>query len=126
MADSYIIARNLAGGRMPWCQSQLAAAIDEYALEITLLTGQGALMPSNYAFSLLCEEEILSCTGKLGDVLTVIRGINNTDPVPHAAGKIVRLIVQAIRSARSGGQKQISSFTYDPIVNKLKVIYRSD
>lgn len=76
----------------------LADGINDTATSITLATGQGGLFPSldsgDY-FYLTVGSEIVKATARSGDVLTVVRGQEDTTAVVHSSGTSARLLVTA-------------------------------
>lgn len=75
-------------------ESALASAITAAATSLTLITGDGAKFPaSNFHISI--DDEILLCSSRAGDVLTVTRAQESTAATAHAAGAIVALNVTA-------------------------------
>lgn len=86
---SYPLFANLAGGT-------LASGITNSATSLTLTAGQGALFPSpgtNQFFPLTLQDqsnpatvEIVYCTARSGDVLTVVRGREGTTGLAFNAG----------------------------------------
>jgi len=75
--------------------SSLASGVDDAVTEWTLATGGGALFPTSGDFHVTCEDEIVKCTSRTGDVLTVTRHEEGTDAAAHASGKAVELRVTA-------------------------------
>jgi len=75
-------------------ESALASAITAAATSLTLITGDGAKFPaSNFHISI--DDEILLCSSRTGDVLTVTRAQEGTVAAAHAVGAIVALNVTA-------------------------------
>lgn len=108
--------------------SVLNGAIDAAALSLTLKTGEGALFPAptggdfflvtlyQKAGATEINHEIVKCTARAGDVLTVVRGqegttaraFSNADPVE------LRLTAKAAQVAVAGAPVVISStYTYN-------------
>jgi len=75
--------------------SSLASGISDSDLSLTVATGEGALFPSTYPFHITIEDEILECTNRSTDVLTVTREAEGTDAAAHTAGKAVKLQITA-------------------------------
>jgi len=81
----------------------LAAGINSSATSITLTTGQGARFPSlaggDYFFATLIDTsnnlEIVKCTARSTDVLTVVRGQESTTARSFATGDRIELRVTA-------------------------------
>lgn len=76
--------------------SKLASDVSVEATEWTVATGEGDKFPSTYPFHITCEDEIVRCTSRTGDALTVIRAQEETDASPHSAGKDVELRITAL------------------------------
>ena len=75
--------------------STLASGISDSDLSLTVATGEGALFPSTYPFHITIEDEILECTNRSTDVLTVTREAEGTTAAAHAADKAVELRITA-------------------------------
>jgi len=75
--------------------STLASGVSDVATEWTLATGEGALFPSSGDFHVTCENEIVKCTSRTGDVLTVVREQEGTTKAAHDADKAVKLRITA-------------------------------
>ena len=75
--------------------STLASGISDSDLSLTVATGEGALFPSTYPFHITIEDEILECTNRSTDVLTVTREAEGTTAAAHTAGKAVKLQITA-------------------------------
>ena len=81
----------------------LASAITATATSITLSSGQGSMFPApgaNEAFHATIidvngNSEIVRCTARSGDVLTVVRGVEGTTPRAFAAGSRIELRLTA-------------------------------
>jgi len=81
----------------------LAAGINSSATSITLTTGQGARFPSltasDYFFATLIDTsnnlEIVKCTARSTDVLTVVRGQESTTARAYSTGDRIELRVTA-------------------------------
>jgi len=74
--------------------SILASGIDAVATSLTVASGEGARFPATN-FHITIEDEILLCTTRTGDVLTVTRAQEGTAAASHAQGKAVRLNITA-------------------------------
>ena len=74
--------------------SVLAADITDVATSLTVATGEGAKFPASN-FHITIENEILLCSTRTGDVLTVTRAQEGTSAAAHTAGKTVRLNITA-------------------------------
>ena len=75
--------------------STLASGISDSDLSLTVAAGEGALFPSTYPFHVTIEDEILECTSRSTDVLTVTRAAEDTVAAAHTADKAVELRVTA-------------------------------
>jgi hypothetical protein len=56
---------------------------------LVLGSGQGALFPATGNFRVTCESEIMLCTARSSDTLTVTRGQEGTSAVGHTSGVAV-------------------------------------
>jgi len=74
-------------------QSQLNGAIDSSQTSITVVSG--AAFPSVGNFRLVIQDEILICTSRSTNTLTVIRGQEGTAAASHADGTDVRHVLTA-------------------------------
>jgi len=75
-------------------ESALASATTAAATSLTLITGDGAKFPASN-FNISIDDEILKCSSRSGDVLTVTRAQEGTVAAAHVAGAIVALNVTA-------------------------------
>lgn len=73
----------------------LASPLVAGALEATVQSGTGPSMPAAFPYDLTIEDEIVTVTNRVGDVLTITRGAQGTAAVTHAAGANVALKVTA-------------------------------
>lgn len=88
MATSFLAVKNRA-------VSTLLNAVDAAVTSWTLASGGGANFPSTYPFDVTCEGEIVRCTNRSVDVLTVTRAQQGTTAGSHAAGEKVELRITA-------------------------------
>lgn len=65
--------------------SKLNGSITSYATSLTLKTGDGVLFPATGDFRLMIAQEILLCTARNGDVLTVVRGMEGTTAAAYGS-----------------------------------------
>ena len=75
-------------------QSALYAGITAAATSLTLLSGEGAKFPAA-SFNISIADEILYCSSRTGDVLTVVRAQEGTTAAIHAISSTVSLNVTA-------------------------------
>lgn len=75
-------------------ESALASAVTAADTTLTLVSGEGSKFPSSN-FNITIDDEILTCSSRSGDVLTVTRAQEGTAAAVHAAGAIVSLNVTA-------------------------------
>jgi hypothetical protein len=87
-------------------QTTLAAGITSASLALSVAAGTGALFPnptvgSQFFLVTLIDEatggikEIVRCTQRVGDILTIVRGQEGTDPVAWSAGDLVKMLLTA-------------------------------
>ena len=88
MATTFLKVKNRA-------LSTLASDITDSDLSLTVAAGEGALFPSTYPFHITIEDEILTCTNRSTDTLTVTRAAEGTSAAAHTAGKAVVLRITA-------------------------------
>ncbi len=125
---TYLFANN--------AQTSLAAGITSTATSLTVVTGTGAKFPNpgvNQAFMLVLIDnatklvsEIMVCTARSGDTMTVIRGQEGTFAVPWLAGDLVFNLVTAgsagqiaqVAGAQSAGSilSGSSPYSFTPVV----------
>jgi len=97
-------------------QSALYAGITAAATSLTLLAGEGVKFPASN-FNISIDDEILLCTTRTVDVLTVIRAQEGTTAAIHAVGATVTLNVtagiisqiQAAIDAGAGGRERLTA-----------------
>jgi hypothetical protein len=76
--------------------STLASGIDNVVTSLTVATGEGAKFPTpGNGFHITIDDEILKCTARTTDTLTVTRAQEGTTAVAHNAGAAVRLNITA-------------------------------
>jgi len=75
--------------------SLLASGVSDTDTSWTLATAEGAKFPDSGNFHVTCEDEIVMCTARSGDVLTAVRAQEGTSAAAHSAGKAVELRVTA-------------------------------
>ena len=76
--------------------SSLAADITSTATSLTVQAGDGAKFPQpGNGFNITIEDEILKCTARSTDTLTVVRAQEGTTAAAHVAGKAVELRITA-------------------------------
>ena len=76
MATSFLVVKNRS-------YSKLAAALTAGATTMTVTAGEGANFPSTYPFHLTIEDEIVSCTNRATDTLTIVREQQGTTGAAH-------------------------------------------
>jgi len=74
--------------------SKLAAAIDDDDLSLTVATGEGTRFPASN-FHITIDDEILLCSSRTNDALTVTRAQESTGAAAHTRGANVRLNITA-------------------------------
>lgn len=97
--------------------STLANAIDSLTTTIEVASGHGSRFPtigSSQAFVVTVQHnevfEIMRCTARTGDVLTVVRGQEGTAPAAFPAGAAVQMLITAgVHDAFVQGPKSLSS-----------------
>jgi len=88
MATIFLVPKNNAA-------STLNGGINDSVTSLAVASGEGALFPSSFPFNITIEDEILKCTNRVTDTLTVVRGEEGTSPASHADGKAVELRITA-------------------------------
>jgi hypothetical protein len=89
-ATAFLKAQNFAS-------SSLAVPLTSAQLTLTVATGQGALFPSSGTFhAIVANTEIVECTSRTGDVLTITREQEDTTAAAsYPVGSSVRMTVTA-------------------------------
>lgn len=97
MANSFLWTNNAI--------SAIAASISNVATSVTLTTGSGALFPNpgaNQQFAMTFTDaatgllnEIVYCTSRTGDVLTIVRAQESTTALAWSAGDVAAALVTA-------------------------------
>lgn len=85
---TFLVPKNNANGK-------LNADITDVATSLTLQSGEGARFPSTYPFHISIDNEILKCTNRSDDTLTVTRAQESTSAAAHSAGVTVAMNVTA-------------------------------
>jgi len=85
---SYLKIKNRAA-------SALAAGITATDTSLSVTTGEGAKFPDSGDFNITIEDEILRCTARSTDTLTVTRAQEGTTAAAHIAGKSIELRITA-------------------------------
>ncbi len=95
--------------------STLASGITDVATSLTVAAGEGTKFPATN-FNITIEDEILLCSSRTNDVLTVVRAQEGTANVAHDAAKTVELRITAkiITDIQRGGASiNVQSLTGD-------------
>ena len=88
MATSFLQVANSA-------TTTLASTITADATSLSVASGAGALFPSSGTFHITIDSEILACTSRSSDTLTVTRAQESTSAAEHLAAATVTLNVTA-------------------------------
>lgn len=88
MATTLLVVKNRA-------YSKLAAAITAGATSLTVTAGEGANFPDTYPFHLTIDDEIVSCTNRSTDTLTIVRAQQSTTAATHSNKSYVALNITA-------------------------------
>lgn len=89
MATTFLQVKNRA-------KSTLAAGISDVDLSLTVAAGEGAKFPQpGNGFHITIDDEILKCTARSTDTLTVTRAQEGTAAAAHSAGASVQLRITA-------------------------------
>jgi len=75
--------------------SSLAAGISDSDTTLVVATGEGNLFPSTYPFHITIDSEIVSCTNRSSDTLTITRAQEATVANAHSEDAVVSLNVTA-------------------------------
>ena len=106
--------------------SALASGITAAAASLALAAGDGAKFPASN-FHITIDDEILLCTLRSGDILTVARPREGTVAAPHATGSVVSLNVTAgiITELQSNLDEHAAAVTDVHSLNKSCVAYNN-
>ena len=96
--------------------STLASGVSDVATSWTLATGEGTKFPTTGDFHVTCEDEIVKCTSRSDDVLTVVREQEGTTKAAHASGKAVELRITVGIIEEIQGKKAIAGWTSGKIL----------
>ena len=88
MATSFLQVANRA-------TTTLASTITADATSLSVASGAGALFPSSGTFHITIDSEILACTSRSSDTLTVTRAQESTSAAEHLAAATITLNVTA-------------------------------
>lgn len=88
MATSFLKLKNNA-------RSYLSASISDSDTSLTLASDDGASFPSTYPFDITINNEILRCTSRATDTLTVERAQQGTTATSHDQYDAVELRITA-------------------------------
>ena len=88
MATSFLVPKNQA-------ESTLDGGIADDALSLDVASGGGAKFPSTYPFHITIDDEILVCTNRATDTLTVTRAAEGTAAAAHLDTAVVSLNITA-------------------------------
>ena len=105
---SYLKVKNRA-------ESTLASGITDVATSLTVATGEGANFPTA-SFNITIDDEILFCSSRSTDVLTVVREQEGTTGVAHDADAVIELRITAgiIENLERGcGQINVETLSAD-------------
>jgi hypothetical protein len=75
--------------------SVLAEAMDAEQTSLVVKSGEGDRFPSVFPFRITVDNEIMECTNRVDDVLTITRGVEDTTAAAHVINKSVRLNITA-------------------------------
>lgn len=75
--------------------STLNGAINDAVGSLDVQPGDGALFPSTFPFHITIDDEILECTNRVTDTLTVTRSAEGTSNAGHSDGATVSLLITA-------------------------------
>jgi len=75
--------------------SSLASGITSSATSLSVIAGEGSRFPSEYPFHVSIDDEILECSSRSTDTLTVSRKAESTSAAAHSAGAPVALTISA-------------------------------
>ncbi len=73
----------------------LSAGVSAGATSWVLSTGHGSRFPASGLFRLRCDSEIVICTARTGDTLTVVRAAEGTTGASHATAAEVAAVLTA-------------------------------
>ena len=75
--------------------STLASGINNSVTSLTVATGEGSRFPTAGQFRVIVDNEIMLCTARSGDVLTVTRGYEDSAAASHSSGADVTHVLTA-------------------------------
>ena len=74
-------------------RTTITGAINDTTTSVTV--ADGSVFPATGDFRLNCEDELMLCTARSGNDLTVVRGIESTTAASHSAVKPITQVVTA-------------------------------
>jgi hypothetical protein len=101
----------------------LASGINSSVTSLTVAAGAGALFPSTGNFRLRCGSELMLCTARLTDTLTVQRGIESTTAVSHSADDTIKSVLTAGAITQLLAEVAVAA---DPTVQALAALSSSN
>ena len=75
--------------------SILASSITAVSSSLVVKTGEGSRFPSTYPFRITTDNEIMECTNRVNDTLSITRAREGTFAAAHSSGAAVRLNMTA-------------------------------
>lgn len=74
-------------------EGTLASSMDGSTTTLSLSSGQGAKFPSSGDFWLVVDDEVMKCTSRSTDTLTVVRAQDSTSAASHSSGAAVTEVI---------------------------------
>jgi hypothetical protein len=99
--------------------TSLASSMDDS--QTTAVVSDGSVFPSTGNFRVVCENEIMLCTGRSGNTLTVVRGQEGTTAASHASSKIISHVLTADGLDRYG-KDYVPLWGYSSIAARNRIV----
>jgi hypothetical protein len=81
----------------------------------SVIVTDGSVFPATGDFRLNCEDELMLCTARSSNTLTVERGIEGTTAVSHDSGRTITQVATAASVQRLIDERTVATklFTYE-------------
>lgn len=91
-------------------RTQLDGGINASVTTVSVVAG--SVFPTDGDFRLNCEDELMLCTSRSGDDLTVTRGIEGTGAASHGSGAYITQVVTAGSVTALIDERSVGSLLY--------------
>lgn len=103
-------------------KSTLASGID--GSQTTITVADGSVFPSSGQFRLIIENEILLCTARSSNTLTVTRGVEGTSGASHSSGlNVTHIITAGALDQRTADECMADTLANRPAAGRTGALY---